>query len=258
MLRFIHNITHSNQSKSGELSIAETETSEKLWIHSEQNIIKIKKNYANLRKQLGLFTEDGILKLKGRFGNSNLKHEFKHPILIDSDSYFTRLVVLDAHENVKHLRTNSTLNEIRSKYWIRKGRQVVNRIIRPCVLCIPIHRKLLKGPPTPDLPTYIIAAEFAFTKIGLDHAGPLLVNAIYDGGTMHKAYICLFTCASTRNVHLELTPNLGIEALIRCLKRFMARRCVMELVISDNFKTFISEDVKAFLSKEDKMEFYIA
>ena len=113
MLRFIHNITHSNQSRSGELSIAETETSEKLWVRSEQNIIKIKKNYANLRKQLGLFTADGILKLKGRFGNSNLKHEFKHPNLLDSDSYFTRLVVSDAHENVKHLRTNSTLNEIR-------------------------------------------------------------------------------------------------------------------------------------------------
>ena len=103
---------------------------------------------------------------------------------------------------------------------------------------------------TPDLPTYRIAAEFAFTKIGLDHAGPLLVKDIYAGGTMYKAYICLFTCASTRNVHLELTPDLGVDALIRCLKRFMARRGVMELVISDNFKTFISEDVKAFLSKE--------
>ena len=67
---------------------------------------------------------------------------------------------------------------------------------------------------------------------------------------MYKARICLFTCASTGNVHLELTPNLGVDALRRCLKRFMARRGVMELVISDNFKTFISEDVKAFLSKE--------
>ena len=40
-----------------------------------------------------------LWQMKGRFGNSNLKHEFKHPILLDSDSYFTRLVVLDAHEN---------------------------------------------------------------------------------------------------------------------------------------------------------------
>ena len=116
------------------------------------------------------------MKLRGRFGNSSLSREFKYPVLLDRDSCFTKLVVLNAHKKVKHMRTNATLNEVRSQYWICRGGQVVNRIIRPCVLCKYIHGKVLQGPPPPDFPSYRLASEFAFTKIGLDHAGPLLVK----------------------------------------------------------------------------------
>ena len=49
--------------------------------------------------------------------------------------------------------------------------------------------KVLQGPPSPDLPSYRVASEFAFTKIGLDHVGPILVKNIYvDKNDMHKAY----------------------------------------------------------------------
>ena len=62
--------------------------------------------------------------------------------------------------------------------------------------------------------------------------GPLYVKNVYgELPNMHKAYICLFTCASTRNLHLELVPDMGAEALIRCLKRFMARRGILHTVV---------------------------
>ena len=249
VLRFIHNMKKDVQGRTGVLSIEEL--SERLWIKSEQRILKTKRQYLNMEKQLNLFNEKGILKVRGRFGNSSLSHEFKHPVLLDRESWFTKLVVLNAHEKVKHMRANATLNEVRSRYWICRGRQVINQIIKPCTVCKYIQSKVLQGPPSPDLPSYRIASEFAFTKIGLDHAGPILVKNIYfSNNDMHKAYICLFTCASTRNIHLELTPNLGSAAMIRGLKRFIARRGVMELVISDNFKTFMSKDIEIYLSKE--------
>ncbi len=53
-----------------------------------------------------------------------------------------------------------------------------------------------------------------------------------------KVYICLFTCGSTRAIHIELTPSLTTQAFIRCLRRFVARRGIPELIKSDNAKTF--------------------
>ena len=78
--------------------------------------------------------------------------------------------------------------------------------------------RALLGPKSPDLPEFRVSTDFAFTKIGVDYAGPLYVKNIYGGGsTLFKAMILLFTCASTRNIHLELTPYMNAPALIRCI-----------------------------------------
>ena len=104
----------------------------------------------------------------------------------------------------------------------------------------------------PDLPACRVSDEFAFSYVGIDYAGPLFVKNIYDSNMdMHKAYILLFTCASSRNVHLELCPNMSFSCLIRSIKRFTSRRGKFVLAISDNFKTFISKELQHFLTKEN-------
>ena len=67
---------------------------------------------------------------------------------------------------------------------------------------------------------------------------------------MYKAWVCLLTCAATRSVHIELCPNLSAPGLIRCLKRFIARRGKFKMAISDNFKTFVSKELQHFLANE--------
>ena len=52
----------------------------------------------------------------------------------------------------------------------------------------------------------------------------------------------IVTCATSRSVRLELSPSMDIESLIKCLKRFICRRGVAKLFISENFSTFRSED----------------
>ena len=53
-------------------------------------------------------------------------------------------------------------------------------------------------------------------------AGPLYVKDIYEkNDQMFKSYICLFTCATTRNVHLELTPSMDASDVIKALVRFL-------------------------------------
>ena len=67
---------------------------------------------------------------------------------------------------------------------------------------------------------------------------------------MYKAYITVFTCTSTRAIHLELSPNLLGNSLIRTLRRFKGRRGIPALVVSDNGQTFKDSKVKAFLLQE--------
>ena len=66
---------------------------------------------------------------------------------------------------------------------------------------------------------------------------------------MYRCYILLFTCATSRSVHLELTPDMRSQILIRAVKRFFSRKGFPFLFISDNFKSFKSAVFKKFLRK---------
>ena len=56
-------------------------------------------------------------------------------------------------------------------------------------------------------------------------------------GEMYKCYVLLFTCCVTRAVHLELTTDVNSNSVILALRRFISRRGILHLFISDNFKT---------------------
>ena len=147
------------------------------------------------------------------------------------------------------MRLKSTLDENRSRYWICKGKQTVKSVISKCVICKYVTGKVMLGPNAPDLPSCHVSNEFAFSYVGVDFAGPLYVRDVYDSNSeMHKAYLLLFTCASSRNVHLELCPKMSFSCLIRSIKRFIASHGKFILAISDNFQTFLSKKLQQFLT----------
>ena len=79
----------------------------------------------------------------------------------------------------------------------------------------------------------------AFSCVGVDFAGPLFVKSkVKDDTEMTKVYIALFTYATSRAVHLELVPSLDAPAFLLRLRRFIGRRGLPKLVVSDKAKTF--------------------
>ncbi len=57
-------------------------------------MIKEQSNYGNVHTSLNLFDDkDGLLRLKGRFANSKLTYEQQYPVLLRSDSDFTKLIM---------------------------------------------------------------------------------------------------------------------------------------------------------------------
>ena len=83
-----------------------------------------------------------------------------------------------------------------------------------------------------------------FTVTGIDYTGALNVRT--PNGEK-KVYICLFTCASSRAVHLEIVTDLSEESFLHAFRRFTSRKSLPKIVISDNASTFMlaAEDLKA-------------
>ena len=72
---------------------------------------------------------------------------------------------------------------------------------------------------------------------GVDFAGPLYVQS--DNGET-KSYVCLFTCAVSRAVHLEIVPDLTESSFLQAFCRFSSRKSLPLVMISDNASTYLA------------------
>ena len=251
VLRFINRI-RKKRTPPDCITVQECNVAMDLWIHSEQIELKKEETFGRLSRSLSLFEDKhGILRLRGRFGRSNLNYNQKHPAIIRHESHLTKLIVLDTHKTILHQGVSSTLSHIRLKFWIVKGKKIVKKHLGRCTICKKAQGTTMTSPPATDLPEFRIDCGHAFQVIGLDNAGPLFLK---DGS---KCYILLLTCATSRALHLELTPDLGIPAFLRGYQRFAARRGTPDKIISDNFKTFRSKEVKEFLTNHGVTQQFI-
>ena len=198
------------------------------WVKESQKMLTQSEQFSLWQQQLGLYCGvDGIWKCKGRLGNADLPELMKHPMFLDKKHHFTRLVVRECHTRLMHGGVKETLTQMRSKYWIVRGRQFVRMLLNECKLCKRYNSRPLSGPPSPPLPEYRVQVSPPFSATGVDYAGPLYLK----GG--EKVWISLFTCCAVRAVHLELVPDLTAMSFVRCLKRFSARRGVPQVICSD-------------------------
>lgn len=190
--------------------------------------------------QFGLFLDEQcILKCKGRLNNASLDLGSKNPILLPSRHRFVELLIEDVHNRVKHNGIRDTLTTLRERYWILRGREATKRIVKRCVVCRKAEGVAYKSPAPPDLPTSRVSEAPPFTHVGIDFAGPLYAKPNQEDEDSNKVYILLFTCASTRAVHLKLTQSLNAPFLRAC-RRFASRRGLPATITSDNAKTFKS------------------
>ena len=86
--------------------------------------------------QFGLFlSQDQIVRCKGRIGNSSLQISTKFPILLPAKHAFVSLLVKRTDDRDRHSGINATLNAVRERFWILRGRETVKRILKHCVVC---------------------------------------------------------------------------------------------------------------------------
>jgi hypothetical protein len=72
------------------------------------------------------------MRCKGRLANSTLPDHTKYPVLIPSGHHLSKLIIEDAHRRVMHNGVRETQNEIRTVFWIIRGRQTVRHFLHKC------------------------------------------------------------------------------------------------------------------------------
>ena len=111
---------------------------------------------------------------------------------------------MDTHVKLHHGGVSTTMTALRQVYWIPSMRQCIRSLLRHCVPCRKLSGKPYRAPDPPPLPKIRVSEAPPFTITGVDFTGALFVR---EGGQEKKVYICLFTCATTRAVHLEVVGD---------------------------------------------------
>ena len=140
------------------------------------------------------------------------------------------------------------LTQLQSQLWTTKARPVVKRVIRGCVTCRKLEGLWFKSPPPSFLPEVRAKEERTFKYTGINYCGLVYIET---GDTTEKGYTALMTCAATRMTHLELVMDLSAQSLLKRLKRFIGRREMAKLMISDNRKSFKAPHLNNFIIKNE-------
>ena len=201
-----------------------------------------------MKRELNIISKNNILKCESRLKIAPIKPDAKLPILMNHNHYLAKLIVWDVHLKLKRAGCKKVLTEIRQKFWITQSRQFVRNIVRKCVICRQLCAKPYFYQEPPSLNELRLHDKRAFSTIAIDNFGPLLVKKVYDiaNNEMHKAWVTLYTCASTRNIILDLIPSLSVNSLKNSLKRFISRRGFPDNIISDNGSNFVAIETQNF------------
>ncbi|XP_048483479.1 uncharacterized protein LOC125489920 [Plutella xylostella] len=185
--------------------------------------------------------EDGVLRLDGRISAATAPPAAKRPIVLDGRHLFTTLLVQREHEAAQHANNERVVNNLRQKYHILHLRPTVKRVARSCARCM-VTRSMPRTPPIGDLPrARLDPFTRPFSNCGVDYFGPMVVTV---GRRHEKRWGALFTCLTTRAVHLELVASLSADSAIMALRRMAARRGWPKTIYSDNGTNFRGADAE--------------
>ena len=249
-LRFKHNCLAKGQKlkrKSGPLQTEEIENARNYWVKRVQG-----KEPEVLESPGWKFVRDketDVLKCEGRISKYR-------PIYINGGRFVEKLIQ-HCHEQTMHLGVASTMAFIRENWWIPQLRAKVKKVIRNCNVCKVFSAKPFTATATAQLPEFRTTPGRPFEVTGVDFAGPLIykVTKKEDG----KCYIIIFTCATSRAVHLELAKSQTAEEFQAKLNAFITRKTRPRRIISDNATTFIATAkwIK-LIRKSERLHDYLA
>ena len=133
----------------------------------------------------------GVLRSYSRLKNANIPFDTKAPVFIDRSHKLAEVIVYYCHLKVLHRGIKQTLTELRSVFWITRGRNLIKKLIHPCTVCKCLNARSYDYPNQSDLPALRFDENHPFSSTGVDYLGPLLCLPVY--GEKDKLFKALCT-----------------------------------------------------------------
>ena len=170
--------------------------------------------------RLDPFLDDqGLLRIGGRLDKASMAYELKHPVIIPKSSHVTELLIRQYHHKDQHHQGYGvTHNAIRQAgYWIINGRSAVSHLITNCPTCRKLRGRT-QVQKIADLHEERVTPAPPFWYTGMDVFGPWYIK---EGRKELKRWGLIFTCLSSRAIHLETLNTMETNSFINALCRFI-------------------------------------
>lgn len=192
---------------------------------------------------------DGLLRVGGRLGRSEMSVQEKNPIIIPPKHPVAELLVRHYHSLVHHQGRHFTEGAIRSAgLWVVGGKRIVQKVIHNCVVCRKL-RGMFASQKMSELPVERVNQSSPFSHVGVDVFGPwhIVTRRTRGGMVESKRWAVLFTCLCIRAVHIEIIEDMSSSSFTNALRRFVAIRGSVKVFRSDRGTNFIGaiDNIKA-------------
>ncbi|XP_025754388.1 uncharacterized protein LOC106097728 isoform X2 [Oreochromis niloticus] len=210
-------------------------------IRQLENSMPLKRS-SPLSKLNPFLDTNGILRVGGRLRRAQLTSDETNPILIPSKHHLSQLIIRHFHVKVCHQGRHFTEGAVRAAgFWIVGGKRAISKMIFSCVTCRKLRGRQQEQIMA-ELPEDRLSTDPAFTHVGLDVFGPwpVTVRKTRGGQADAKRWAVIFTCMSTRAIHIEVIESMDTSSFINALRRFFAIRGAVKLLRSDCGTNFVS------------------
>ncbi|UYV79864.1 hypothetical protein LAZ67_18000935 [Cordylochernes scorpioides] len=134
--------------------------------------------------------DNDLLRMDSRLDNVRIAN-MKTPVILDPRHYLTKLINHHFHVLALHQGQDAVRNEIRQQFWIPNLRVVTSQTFYTSDGVLPDCR--------------VEPQQRSFSIVGMDYFAPMEVSV---GRRHEKRYGVLFTCMTTRAIHLEVAHSL--------------------------------------------------
>lgn len=91
-----------------------------------------------------------------------------------------------------------------------------------------------------DMPEFRLKANPPFAYCSVDLFGPMFVRGEVNKRSRGKVWGCVYTCLSSRAVHLEIARDYSTDGFLLAHRRFQSIRGCPSVIYSDPGKSFVA------------------
>ena len=204
-LRFVNNAVAKRKRTrklTGPLTTVEMENASNLWVKKVQG-----STLPNLQAPGWELVKDNanILRCKGRIPGYS-------PINVEGGLFGERLIA-HTDQPIMHLGVANTMANIRDEWWISRPRSKVKKVINQCNTCKVFSTRPYGSEATAEMPSFRTEGGRPLETSRVHFTGPLDYKITKK--ERGKCYVLMFTCATSRAVHLEVAKSPMVEEFQR-------------------------------------------